>query len=674
MKKILKRLLCLGLSAVSVFACFACNQEENNDDNNNNNAVANANHDFSYTETEDWLVRGGQTQYKIVMPEGASTELGYAKTELTNLFAEATGIELQAVTDAGLSHNAENRYISLGDTELFETSGLTVDKSKLTRDGIRIITKDKTIYIVGGGDVGVLYGVYDFLNLNFGFEAYYTDCYDLDTGVTDVKLMNYNVTDIPDIEYRCGGGYLYDAGNYDQTMLSYRFRRKDAYWKFIMPIHKELNNVNSEKASEHNSVRYYLPQEQYLYNSDASMNYPEFYSTEGEQLCYTARGDADLFDLMTDLCAEKIENSLKLYTPATHPDYTAVQIGIQDNSDMCTCLECLRVKEKYGAISATVVIFINEVSRKVNAWMELPENAEYARENFQYLFFVYAETMEPPYQWDEKAGKYMPADNAVLPAENVSIFLAVSKFNYGKSVYADENSTVRGYIDAWGTYFNDYFVWSYGGFIDDYMAFFDNYNFYEQGYAYFASLGAKLMLPQFHSSQRGGDTAFYTLYTYLGAKMMWDSSLDAAELTEKFFNAMYKDAAPAMKAVYNEGRFWFARQSTENAWTYQAWWLKPTQAKSYWTLGYIEGLFSLLDEAYAAIEKYKNDEELYSSLKNHIDMEWVCPAKVAIDHFSTSYTTEHYAWMKENFKAICSKLGFQAVGEHTTLSSYLAGF
>ena len=102
MKKILKRLLCLGLSAVSVFACFACNQEENNDDNNNNNAVANANHDFSYTETEDWLVRGGQTQYKIVMPEGASTELGYAKTELTNLFAEATGIELQAVTDAGL--------------------------------------------------------------------------------------------------------------------------------------------------------------------------------------------------------------------------------------------------------------------------------------------------------------------------------------------------------------------------------------------------------------------------------------------------------------------------------------------------------------------------------------------------------------------------------------------
>ena len=54
------------------------------------------------------------------------------------------------------------------------------------------------MYIVGGSDNGVLYGVYDFLKVNFGYEQYYKDCFDIDTGVTDLPLKNYNITDIPD--------------------------------------------------------------------------------------------------------------------------------------------------------------------------------------------------------------------------------------------------------------------------------------------------------------------------------------------------------------------------------------------------------------------------------------------------------------------------------------------
>ena len=79
------------------------------------------------------------------------------------------------------------------------------------------------MYIIGGKEGGVLNGVYDFLKINFGFEYFFTDSYTLRTNVTDLKLLDYDVTDISDIEYRQNIGYM--AGSSDTTdgkMISYR--------------------------------------------------------------------------------------------------------------------------------------------------------------------------------------------------------------------------------------------------------------------------------------------------------------------------------------------------------------------------------------------------------------------------------------------------------------------
>ena len=139
------------------------------------------------------MVKDGKTSYKVVVPEIETQSVSYAKSELSRFFKEATGIDLKFVKDTGLTHNAENRYISLGDTSLYKSLNRSDDMRSLKKDGTKIFTKDNTVYIIGGAETGVLNGVYDFLKINFGFEYFFTDSYTLRTNVTNLKLLDYDV-------------------------------------------------------------------------------------------------------------------------------------------------------------------------------------------------------------------------------------------------------------------------------------------------------------------------------------------------------------------------------------------------------------------------------------------------------------------------------------------------
>ena len=134
-------------------------------------------HDFTAPDTDMPFVTNGSCDYTIVVPETRGAQINMAKNELVQFFAEATGITLPAVADSEFTDNGKG-YISLGETSLLAESGVTVDHKKLTEDGVRIVTEGKNIYLVGGGDYGTLYAVYDFLEIYFDFDVYYKDCYE----------------------------------------------------------------------------------------------------------------------------------------------------------------------------------------------------------------------------------------------------------------------------------------------------------------------------------------------------------------------------------------------------------------------------------------------------------------------------------------------------------------
>ena len=670
MKKIISVLLTFALFA-SLSACYHPDSgggnvvvpspvEETSNKYNENSKKWTKTHWFESAEKEEFIVKNGVSEYKILVPE-LTTYATFARDELVRFFKEATGVTLEAVQDDSISHTASGKYISLGDTKAFKTSGLSVDKAELGRDGVRILTKDKTVYIVGGTDSGVLYGVYDFLKMNFGFEVYYKDCYTLDTGVKDVKLRDYNVTDISDIPWKARVGILQcESQDMDDYMFAYRMRTTDNLEDMMIPIHEELGNSNSKSDRLHNSL-FYLPKAQYQESN------PNFYSTKGEQLCYTARGDSEEYAKMIDICAQKVEQSLKWY-PVT---MNTVHIGIMDNWQSCECEMCKAFAAAHnGAESAAVYKFVQDMARKVVDWMNLSENEAYRRDDLQFTFFAYQWTLKPPFEI--KDGNVI-IEKDIIPDPDLKIkpFNAFSSFDFGVRMDAPTNAEQIEYATQWAKFVSDGWSWTYGCFFNDYFCFYDPYTFYEDYYKWLYEQKYQFTFAQFHSRQRGADAGFYTLANYITCKLTWDSSLSTADLIDDYFDAMYSDAAEAMKEVFYECRLWFAEAHEKEGWGWSANQLQPTNNSGLISLGFINTLFNKLDKAYAAIEKYQKDEATYSKLKDHIDIEWLFPAKCAIGLYSNQYDVSE---IKPKFKSLCNSLGITKVAENVGIESFLDTF
>lgn len=625
----------------------------------------NENHKFSYKTTDTYMVKDGKTSYKVVVPEIETQSISYAKSELSRFFKEATGVDLKFIKDTGLSHNDSNRYISLGDTSLYKSLNRDDDITALKKDGTKIFTKDKTVYIIGGAETGVLNGVYDFLKINFGFEYFFTDCYTLRTNVTDLKLLDYDVTDISDIEYREIIGYTKGSDSADGKMISYRLRLRDSYGNLLLPIHMG-DSQTTEIKNNHNSL-YFLPEEKY------GTTYPEFYSGAG-QLCYTAHGnEKGTYDKMTSLCAEKIEQSLMWYPAAEYPQYKAVLLGQMDNVPMCNCTGCATMKSEHNdANSAALMKFMHDVGKKVDAWMALEENAAYRRENFKYMFFAYLDTSRPPFVEDSNGNIDIAEDLKLDDGVNVAPFFAQSHLHTGVSFDDKANIEQKEYIRLWGKAFPGTWAWSYGGFYNDFFTFWDLYSFYPGYYKYLKANNYSLTFPQIKSCQTGADTGFNVLAIYMYSKLAWNSELSVENIFDEYFNAMYAEAAEPMREMFDDLRLWFGRCLTDNNWAWSANMNGSISGSmEFVKQGDIVNMFRHLDDAYSKIEMYKKDPAKYSSLKSHIDMEWLFPAKVSISTDTGLFTEKQLADIKTNFKTYVRTLGMQYIKEFTSIEPFL---
>lgn len=187
-------------------------------------------HQLNAPDSENtWLVKDGVSDFTLVVPVAQSKYMSIAKQEFDLLFFDATGLTLSMVTDSDSRLTTDGKYISLGENEFFKAnnknpgdegydpeihiSDAEYDRNNLKTEGLRIITKKDVTYILGFTDLGVVNGVYTFLNLHFGFEYFYRDTIYIDTNVTNEKAKVFDVKDVPDIDRVTRNIPCYDAGN-----------------------------------------------------------------------------------------------------------------------------------------------------------------------------------------------------------------------------------------------------------------------------------------------------------------------------------------------------------------------------------------------------------------------------------------------------------------------------
>lgn len=658
MKKSIIKAICIILATVSCLCGFGCGKKTSSAgvtiSKPKDKASYNGTHVYTAPETDDYLVRNGKTEYVLVVDPNATGAERTAKEEFKTLFRQATGINIKEKNATGLTHSATARYISIGENELLRSTGITLDKTALTEDGVRIVTKDKSIYLVGGGHYGTLYSVYDFMQITFGYEQYYLDCMEIETGVTDKRLFDYDVTDIPDILRR--------STNFAFLTQEFKNRLRMPLYSgsYLMPIHTKMTadgvaDKNSRSDTVHNSNEY-LPRDDAEYSK-----HPLWFGDAGDVLCYTAHGNDTEFNLMAQACAEKIEASMKAYTTDLYPNMNAVSLTVEDNNDMCSCDACAAATDTYGSPSATLIIFINKVNEYLRLWLEEnKENELWYRDNFELVFFAYNSFAIAPAHFDNATKTYVPNAPELKLDDGVSVWLALMNLLEEElNIYHERNDRGREQIAKWASISDGLWFWTYSTNFQQYLYFHDAFSMFNaEGYEYFASYNAKYFYQNSQSYQTGASTGFHALSIYLQSKLTWDTSLDTEELVDKFMNTMYKEAAPIMKKTLESMRLHNAKYKKETEY------VSTVAIAKNFPYATLQGWLNDCDEALKAVEHYKNvDAETYNTLKTHIDIEWIFPAYAMLQLRSNYLTSENLNALKARFKETGLRLGISRIKE-----------
>ena len=584
---------------------------------------------FTAPELEDYMVQDGKTDYRILIPANYDTNAKVASGELQTFFKQATGINLIVDFESGegLTHNENLKYISIGDTKLLESANFNgddntendYDKTVLTKDGVRILTKDKTVYLIGGGSQGNINAVYDFLAIMFNYEYYYHNCWEIDEGVLNAKLRDFNVTNIPDIKHRYTG---WAAVVNSSNNMAYRMRASLS--ECLIPMGDIENGY--PMAGFHNTNEI-LPKA-------VETNEGEWFSDNGDQLCYTAHGDPDSYQRMVERTVKVVIDCLKDYKVGLKPDYKFFSITHEDGGGTCTCAECQKQKETYGAASGSVIVFLNNVLTLLHEKMdqaiaENPEDAKtWARKDIYCVYFAYGGFIKAPStEYNEELGKYVPLNQDVVFHPNLGVYFAINNLDYSNDIYDELNNYARNNMEILFDLANIMVLWTYGVNFSNYMEPVNTFKFFNtNGYSFLASGNAEYIFNQANWN-RAGLTSFQTLKVYLDSKCLWDSSLDTEVLTEKYFEAMFGETKEIMMELWNAERHYddmlhdrvdnrkkYAIMRTTNR---SEWWPAYTLIK--W-MDYCERAMDLAEKAYK-----DSDPEKYEQILYHIEQEYVMP-------------------------------------------------
>ncbi len=684
MKKHLKSIICIMMALCVSLGVFAtgCGKEELSDPNADRllrYRTYQGTHDYTSPdfESEDYLVKDGKSDYVLVTPIDADTYERTAKDEFLNLFLKATGVSLSTTTDDNLPEGT--KFISIGETAQWEGLNVTDEElQKLTADGCRIVTKDKNIYIYGGDTgywqrrQGVIYSVYTFMEIYFNFDYYYRNCISLDTGITELKLKDFNVWDIPDIDGRPTHGsdenqnlsYLrwYEAAAGltigDISNRLYRSRSEDA--AVGMSSFTTFGDYSSSSAFMHNTSELVNPKSE-------GVDAKHWFSDAGDQLCYTAHGDEVAYNKLVEYICEKFAMSMKYFNVNDYPTRCYLGLMQEDNLAFCNCASCLAFNDaNNGAVSAGMVRLCNDVITMIREWQEDPNNElnkpEYYRENLKIVFFVYNTSETPPAEWSEEQQKYVATSPECDPNEYVVGWLC-PHWSYKNDIYNPTNDRKRQMMDAWGDLLDETFYWFYSANYQYDAYFVEATNILNSNaFQWMASMDSQ---HSFDNISAGGSdpTAFRQVELYLWHKLSWNSNLNALELKNKFFNAMYDCVADEMLevhqmyvdhanllALHND---WGGGYNRPKFWVYNGF-LKPVADKFEAMLAKVDATYGETDPAYAEL------------IKSRVCVEYIAPLYKILSLYGTSATKAPFTEaVRQQYKATLRNLASKYYPEVT---------
>ncbi len=252
------------------------------------------------------------------------------------------------------------------------------------------------------------------------------------------------------------------------------------------------------------------------------------------------------------------------------------------------------------------------------------------------MFAAYGWATKAPAAQDEN-GNWFPAKiegGEVVYApemelhENVTVKLAYITTSTQMSMFNEDNPAFIDQVNAWTALgAKGFFYFLYDMNYANIVYYYDSLNFYSSdAYRFMRDAGTVGLIMD------GNNTSIVTpgymnLKMYIDSKMFWNADQDVPTLIDKYFKAVYKDAAPQMKQAFTLTRLhtmsFIERAGLNvNGKTCQV----PIEKTTNFPLPVLNALIKEYDKAFEIAEKYKySDPETYENIRVYIEIEALSP-------------------------------------------------
>ena len=622
----LRRIIILIFILSIVLSCVGCDQ---------NTAETEA--ELKVVEGQ-YLANDGKSEYKIVIPEDASSLVRVGAAEFKNFFLEATGVNLPVVTDKEVT--VDDKFISIGQTAFLQNTDITYAYEELGSDGYKIVTKGDDLYLIGGGEYGTLYAAYELLEILVDWDYFAKGCYTLTTGMTQVPLYELDLTDIPDFAIRVASNAVVESSN--ESL--YRLRQ----------VTLTSNYISVKNYWAHNSFQYVM---------DSPDVNDKWFNAEKQQLCYTAHGDEAEYEKMLNASFITMKDAL-----ISTPERDSITYTIQDNSTVCDCDACTAMVEKYGALSSTVILFLNDLNAMVREWFETEEGKTYARD-LRIVFFAYNGYEAAPVTYNEQTGKY-EANEGIQLDDGVYCMLAPIRMDYYRPITDPVNQEFYTNLKAWGDMAHgQLYLWYYSTNFRNYYAPYDCFDSFAENYRMANQCDVYYLFDQRQTDERGVVSGWSTLKDYVCSKLAWDADQNTGELINKFFDVYFGPAAPEMREIYDQMRLLTSYNKEHNGLGGQSTIYLALADEAYWPKDVLEQWLEACDRAEEKIAPLKDkDPELYESYLERIQIEKMSTLFLFVECYSYNTSPDLISSYKAEFKEYGDKFGISKYRESTDIS------
>lgn len=426
-------------------------------------------------------------QYPIVIPANATEIEKKAAEEFRRLMKLSTSVQLDILTELEQGYK---KGIFIGNTK----QKLPYNSTGLNQDGFTIQTDEKSLFIKGGTDKGIIYGVYTFFDEYLGYRSYSPDAFTY-PAQSEIKISSHiNNTQIPINNLR--------------SVFSY-----EALDPFYRDWHK-LNLTISDWGLWVHTFATLLPPEVYF------QEHPEYYALiDGERLAHQKEdthlftqlclSNPDVLQIVGDNLEQRMKEnpSFKYWSVSQNDTYP-------DRGYNCKCPECSLIDKKHGSPSGSILYFINRLAKR------FPDKI--------ISTLAYRYSRKPPIN--------------IKVEPNVNIMFCSIECNRSKPIALDDSSEdFRQDFEGWGKLTNNILMWDYVVQFANYMAPFPNLMVLQPNIQYFSQNGATAHF------QQGGITKgceFSPLRSYLISRLLWNPNIDLKKEMNDFLYGYYEDAAP----------------------------------------------------------------------------------------------------------------------------------